>query len=252
MIDVITVRGTGEPMNGPGNMLRAVTRRLDPARFRLIGDCPYPATVGPVGADPAGPSEAQSRIVGVTALAAMVRASPNLVGVIGYSLGALVVDDFRVAQAEGLYPDCQIAWSACVANPARRQGDSIDPGARGYGITGEHRPFAPGVVHLEAANPGDVITSSSAGSPLRTIADTMSAFSFAELGGWSADMADRFRRQRWQPVSLDWWRHPVETWQVYDEAARGILGYLSGREHIRAYIEGGYCERLAARINQQI
>lgn len=250
MIDIITVRGTGEQMNGPRNLLNDVVGRLDRSRYRPLGDCPYPAAVGPAGADPAGPSERTSRSIGVAALAAMIRATPNLVGVVAYSLGALVLNDFRELQARGAYLDCQLAFSASVANPARRAGDSIDPGARGYGINGERGEFEPNAPHFEVANPGDVITSSSDGSPLRALADGMSAFSFAELGGWSIDMADRFRRRRFQPVSLDWWCRPVQTWQVYDEAWRGVIGYLDGSQHIRAYLDGGYCARLAARINQ--
>lgn len=248
MIDVITVRGTGEAMNGPGNMLRNVANRLDPDRFRLIGDCPFPATVGPVGGAPDGPSVDHNIDTGVTALVAMIRASPNVVGVVGYSLGALIVTQLRELQALGVHTDCELAFTACVANPARRAGDSIDPGSHGYGITGERAEFLPNVPHFEAANPRDLITSASAGSPLRTVADGMLAFSIAELGGWSVDMATRFRSQRFQPVSVDWWRDPIGTYRAYNEAWRGVLGYL-GTEHIGEYITGGYCARLADRIN---
>lgn len=252
MIDIITIRGTGELQDDPNNMLRNVVNRLVRSRFRCIGDCPYPAAVGPAGhgLDLDGPSEATSRAYGVSALGAMVRAAPNPVGVVAYSLGALVLDDFRAVQARGAFLDCEIAFSAAVANPARRAGESIDLNPHGFGINGERDDFTPGVPHFEAANPADVITSSSAGSPLRTLADGMSAFSFAEVGGWSQDMADRLRRRRFQPVAVDWWRDPVGTWQVYDEAWRGVIGYLSGREHIAAYVEDGYCVRLADRINE--
>ncbi|AHH16604.1 hypothetical protein NONO_c18040 [Nocardia nova SH22a] len=249
MIDIITVRGTGEPMNGPGNMLTNVVEHLDPWRFRTIGDCPFPGTVGPVGAGVDGPSVRRNIDIGLASAVAMVRASPNLVGIIGYSLGALIVTALRELQAQGLYLDCELAFSACVANPKRRAGDSIDPNPHGYGITGERADFLPNVPHFEAANPADIITSSSAGSPLRAVADGMAAFSAAELGEWSLDMAGRFRSQRFQPVSLDWWRRPVQTWQVYDEAGRGIIGYLDRTAHIIEYVRGGYCARLADRIN---
>jgi len=248
-IDIITVRGTGEQLGAPNAMLRNVVRELNPEKFHYLGDCPYPATVGPVGAGPVGPSEATSIEIGLTALSAMVRATPNPVGILGYSLGALVVDAFMEAKAQGLFPECEVAFTACLANPARREGDSVDSGARGYGINGPHGDFPEGHIHLEYANKDDVITSCAAGSPLRGIADGMSAFSFAEIGGWSQDLVDRLRRRRFQPINWDWWRNPVETWQLYDEAARQVVGYLSGQDHIRTYIEGMYCHRMAEAIN---
>ncbi|PPJ31858.1 PE-PPE domain-containing protein [Nocardia nova] len=251
MIDIITIRGTGEPLGGSGNMLRNVVDHLDRSRYRYVGDCPYPATVGPAGAglDVDGPSETTSRAYGVAALAAMIRNAPNPVGIITYSLGALVLDDFRAIQARGAYLDCEVAFSAAVANPARRAGESIDDTSYGYGINGPRDDFAPGPPHFEAANPEDVITSCPLGSPLRALADGMSAFSFAELGGWSQDMAERLRQCRFQPVTLGWWQRPVETWRLYEETYWDIIGYLNGREHIAAYIDDGYCSRLADRIN---
>ncbi len=98
---------------------------------------PYPGTVGPAGGKPDGPSAETSIEIGVTALAAMIRATPNNVGVLGYSLGAEVVTAFLEAQARGLFAECELAFSGCLANPARKEGDSVDSGSRGYGIDGE-------------------------------------------------------------------------------------------------------------------
>ncbi len=105
-----------------------------------------------------------------------------------------------------------------------------------------------GVPHLEYANELDGITSCAAGSPLRGLADGIEAFSFAELGGWSQSLVDKLLQKRFQPVSWDWWRDPIGTWRLYDEAARQVVGYLDGSQHIRAYIDGGSCHRMAKAI----
>lgn len=249
MIDIFTIRGTGEGFGDPNSMLRNVVRDLDSSRFRYAGDVPYPATVGPAGGRPDAPSAETSIEIAVESLASMIRATPSRAGVLGYSLGALAVGRIMEAKARGDYADCEVAFTACLANPARREGDSIDSGARGYGIVGQHGDFPPGHVHLEYANPLDGITSCAAGSPLRRLADGIEAFSFAELGGWSQGLVDRLLRKRFQPVAWDWWRDPVGTWQLYDEAARQVVGYLSGQDHIRTYIEGGYCHRMAEAVN---
>lgn len=249
MIDVITCRGTGEHPNAASNMLFGVTRRLDGNHFNILGDLDYPASVGPAGGGVFGPSEDESIRIGVQNLAGMVRAATNPVGLLGYSLGSLVVTGFREAQARGEYGDCEIAWSACVANPRRAVGDTIDLYSAGFGINGQHGAFAPDVMHLEAANPADAITSCPENSPLRTVADDMSAFSCAMLGSWTQDLATKMLQRRFQPTSWGWWQNPIATFDLYDAAAHGILGYLSGKDHIHTYIDGGYLERLANRIN---
>lgn len=251
VVDIVTARGTGEPYQGANNMLTLVTASLDPARYALLGDVQYPAAVGPANQDGnlLGPSEDESIRLGIAALAGMIRSSPNKVGLIGYSLGSELVSRFLEAQAAGQYTDCELAFSACVANPLRAEGDSIDAHPVGYGINGPHGPFPAGAVHLEAANPLDMITSCPEGSPLRALADGMSAFSFAQLGGWTQDLVKTLLQHRFQPVSIDWWQHPVTMWDLYEGAAIGVQGYLTRQTHIDAYIEGGYCSRLAAAIN---
>ncbi|MCX4094284.1 PE-PPE domain-containing protein [Nocardia sp. alder85J] len=248
-VDVITCRGTSEPLDGEHNMLTYVTGELDPARYALAGDLPYPAALGPIGPDgnPLGPSEDESVAAGVDALVRSIRSRVNPVGLLGYSLGAEVISRFLEARARGEFADCVVAWSACVANPLRREGDSIDPNPYGWGIAGQMRAD-PAHPHFEVANALDTITSCPADSPLRTIADAMSAFSFAELGGWTEDLADRLRHDRWQPGDPQWWLHPARTWRRYDEAAADVIGYLTG-QHNTAYIVGGYCGHLATILN---
>ncbi|MFF4022271.1 PE-PPE domain-containing protein [Nocardia elegans] len=232
-------------------MLAAVTRKLDPAVYEIGLDIDYPAAIGLVNPDRslAGCSEEKSIQLGVTALVRAIRRTPNRVGLLGYSLGAEVVTRFLEAKARGEFADCELAWAATIANPLRREGDSIDADPAGFGINGQHAPWPGNIPTWEVANPADGITSCPPDSPLRTLADSVSAFSFAELGGWTADLTDRIRRNRWQPTDREWLSHPVRTWSLWSRAADMMAGYLVGGAHTRAYQEFGYCDRLAEVIN---
>lgn len=251
MIDLITCRGTGEPQSGPTNMLTLVTAKLDPARFRVLADCQYPASIGVANQtwNPIGPSEDESVQAGIADLAMLIRSTPNKVGILGYSLGAEVVSRFLEAQAAGQYSDCELAFSACVANPLRRQGDSIDPNPQGFGINGQ-MSCEPPQPHFECANPQDGITSCPADSPLRDIADVVSAFGLAQIGGWTHDLVNRLLERRWQPANWGNLLHPIKTWETYQTAADLVAGYLTGA-HTRAY-ENGLTARLADVINHMV
>ncbi|MFI5781116.1 PE-PPE domain-containing protein [Nocardia sp. NPDC051570] len=251
MITVLTCRGTGEPLGGSANLLTAVTQRLDPGKYALGGDVDYPASIGPVNPLRAtdGCSERQSIEAGVAALAAAIRRVPDKVGLLGYSLGAQVVTRFLEAKARGAFDDCELVWAANIANPLRLEGDSIDPDPIGFGINGQRGAWPDDIFTWEVAAPVDGITSCPADSPLRGLADGISAFGFAELGGWSADLADRLRRNRWQPNRIEWWRHPAHAWEQWSRAATLMEGYLVGGTHTTGYIDNGYCARLAAIIN---
>lgn len=48
--------------------------------------------------------------MGVQALVAEIRATPNCVGILGYSLGAIVVTRFLEAKVRGEYPDREVEW----------------------------------------------------------------------------------------------------------------------------------------------
>ncbi|WP_405166728.1 PE-PPE domain-containing protein [Nocardia sp. NBC_01499] len=246
MITVLTCRGTGEHLGAPTNMLSCVTRRLDSAKYLIGPDVDYPASIGPANPQNryAGCSEEQSVALGVEALAAEIRATPNRVGILGYSLGAIVVTRFLEAKARGEYPDCAVEWAANIANPLRREGDSCDQGAVGFGINGQHEPWPEGIETWEVAHHADGITCCPADSPLRTLADTMSAFSFAAMGGWGSALAERIRGNRWQLDHRDWWQP-----QVWSQAAVLMDGYVRGGTHTAIYRTDGYCDRLSARLN---
>lgn len=249
-ITVMTLRGTSEVAGSSNNMLCNVTSELDQSKYIIGGDLPYPASIGPdnSGVNPLGASENQSVAQGVDCIAYAVRKCPDVVGLIGYSLGAEVVSRFLELKGQGQYADCKLAWAAMVANPNRAPGESIDSPTVGYGINGAHSRYPVDVPVFNAANPQDGITSCPGNSPLRTLADQMSGFTFAGTS-WSQDLMDRMLRNRWQPADPNWWMHPIETWNRYDNAAALLRGYLIDGQHMRHYIADGYCKRLAAHLN---
>ncbi|MFB7719344.1 PE-PPE domain-containing protein [Nocardia sp. NPDC056100] len=251
MITVLTCRGTGERLGAPENMLAQVTLRLDSGKYRIGPDVDYPASIGPANPQNryGGCSEEDSIVSGVAALVSAIREAPDRVGILGYSLGAEVVSRFLEAKARGEYADCEVAWAANIANPMRMQGDSIDANAPGFGINGEHGPWPEDIPTWEAANPSDGIPCCPADSPLRALADTVSAFSFAQLGGWGAGLVEKFRGSRWQPGAYQWRQHPIRHWRLWTQAADLMQGYLSGGAHNAAYRTGGYCDRLAEILN---
>ncbi|MFE2956572.1 PE-PPE domain-containing protein [Nocardia tengchongensis] len=252
VITVLTCRGTGEQLGSPDNMLSAVTRQLDPAIYEIGPDIDYPAAIGPGNPqhNPFSCTEQQSISQGVAALVKAIHATPNRVGILGYSLGAEVVTRFLEAKARGEYPDCEVEWAATIANPMRREGDSIDPNPVGFGISGQHATWPDEIPTWEVAHPADGITSCPPDSPLRTLADTVSAFGFADMGGWTADLAERIRRNRWQAVQFGSWTHPLRIWELWSQAAALMQGYLTGGAHTTAYLAGGYCDRLATILNR--
>jgi hypothetical protein len=224
-------------------MLAYLTSLLDPSRFEIGPDIAYPASVGPAnsGGDVFGPSEEQSIAEGLPLLAEAIRATPNLVGLCGYSLGAELVSRFLEAKAVGEYADCELAWVALVANPNRAPGESIEPVPAGSGINGAHGPWPARTQVWTAANPNDGITCCPTGSPLRALAAGMSAFSFAQLGGWTLELAH-------QLLDGEWVRDQYTPDQLL-RAGQLMLGYILGGQHTTAYVQGGYIQRLADHIN---
>lgn len=245
MIDVITVRGTGEIWNSRGNMLANVTSKLDVERFRSI-DLQYPASVGPAGGRLTGASEAINVDAGVEDLAATIRHTPNVAGLLGYSLGAMVISRFLERKAAGEFTDCEVAFAGLVANPLRRQGESVDQLGTGYGIAGQREPGPTRIPVFEIANPSDGITCCPAGSPLHALADQVATFSLGDLTAWRADTRDV---------------HDLINAARYREAIALIEGYLApapwGQHTAYNHVTMPgqrpgvtYCDRLAQLINE--
>jgi len=242
VIEVLTCRGTGEVVGSKSNMLAQLSVLLDPARFVIGADIPYPASIGPVGSSGIlGPSEAGSVADGLPMIAGAIRATPDLVGLCGYSLGAELVSAFLEAQARGEYADCQIAWVGLVANPCRAASESIDPAPAGSGINGAHGLWPARLPVWTAANPNDGITCCPVRSPLRALAEDLSAFSFAQPGGWTVELAQ-------QLIDGELLAEDYSPAQLL-RAGQLMFGYLLGGQHTTEYIVGGYLQRLADRIN---
>lgn len=67
----------------------------------------------------------------------------------------------------------------------------------GFGINGQHDRWPEDITTWEVDQRADGINCCPADSPLRTLADTMSAFSFTVLGGLNSALAERIRGNRW-------------------------------------------------------
>jgi hypothetical protein len=240
-ITVLTLRGTGEPAGGPANMLRNVTDYLDTTKYEIGPDVAYPASIGPVNpqSNPQGVSEQQSIDDSIPLIATAIRGTPNLVGLLGYSLGASCVSRFLELKAQGQYADCEIAWAGFIANPWRAEGEGLNPaGTYGFGISGQHGPWPSNVKTFTVANPSDGITSCPAVSPLRDLTPGVDALTFAELD--------------WTPAyAASLLNHPggVYTPAEYLQAVALLRGYMIDGQHTTAYINQGYTSRLVAALN---
>ncbi|AZG45078.1 alpha/beta hydrolase family protein [Gordonia insulae] len=249
MITYITVCGTGEHARVPGNMLNQVAARLGGQVDHH--DLDYPASIAcfnPYG-DISGVSEAESRRRGVANLAAAIRATPHLVVLSGYSLGALVVSDFLVAKARGAFADCMVVAVVNVADPGRRAGYSYGLPSFGFGLDGQHAPWPPGIDVYQIANPVDGITSAPADSPLRVVADKIRSFSITQQGAveWFDDMIAQLNGQQATQIQANWWR--PEFWQAYAEAPGWLRGYLFDGQHTIAYGRPSWFSESGHRVN---
>lgn len=249
-ITYLTVRGTGEPVWGVNNMLNVVARMVNGPIEHV--DVDYPASIAvfnPYGKVD-GPSEMESRRQGVAALAKAIRATPHLVVLSGYSLGALVVSDFLTAQVRGMYSDCEIAGVVNIANPSRKAGQSYGLPSFGWGLDGQHGRW-PDVPVYEIANPVDGITSAPANSPWRPLADSIRTFSVTQRGAveWFNSMMARLDGQERRQAQAQWW--DASFWQAYAEAPAWLRGYLFDGQHTTAYRQPRWIDSRGARVTGQ-
>ncbi|WP_431955520.1 hypothetical protein [Nocardia lijiangensis] len=238
MIDIITLRGTGEPRNAngvPAGMLRDVTKLLDPGKFTAF-EPNWPASVGPAP-DVWGPSLETSVRLGVAAGVRAIQDSPNVCGLLSYSLGGICASRILEGVRSGKYKNVdgsplEIAFAVNIANPLRKAGQSVGnlcPPST-YGLHGQRGAW-PALDVREYANPGDIITSSPADSPLRVIDVGISPFSFVEgarFGNVTPLIFDELLR-----FLL---RNPVANLDRYAEAVHGVIGYLTpwpDGQHVR-------------------
>ena len=222
MIDVITVRGTGNTPGPRNGMCGLVATKLKFDKFQL-SDCVYPATIGRVGAsDGKGVPLDVSVAIGVADLARQTAASKNRVGLISYSLGGIIVSRFLEAVERGDFRNADgskldVAFAVNISNPSRAPGDSIVP-APGFGLHSSHGKWPANTVVYELASPRDIICSADRFSPARHIAGALSPFAALE-------------QRRTDPLA-DLWAMREADWFArfrpgrYTEAAIGLAGYL--------------------------
>ncbi|NKV45440.1 hypothetical protein GS926_14925 [Rhodococcus hoagii] len=224
MITVLSCRGIGEPLQG--NMCSAVTRRLDPTRFRVI-EVPWTASYGPVPL-PFGPAFDESLRAGRELLLRMIDEDPNPVLLLGYSGGAALAGNVAAEVGRGLHPHLELAGTALISDPFMPWAESPTPEEK-WGIAGGR--YIPGDFPVWwAADPADAICCCPANSPLRTIADQTRSFSLSNLLGWGVDLVGRLKRQEWQQVAIDW-RNRDEVHAIYRQAAHDLDGYLRRGDH---------------------
>jgi hypothetical protein len=236
--DVLILGGTWAGDGDP--VTKAFVTALDPRRFRARM-VPYPADYGKQM------SFAASRSAGMVALAKEVAITSGRVVLVGYSQGAGITGDFAAEVGSGFYPSLRGKVAACglIADPLRphRAALGADPG--GYGILGQ-RPVS-GIPTFWVAATGDPITSLSAGSPLRSVADLTEYWCLAgpsDFLKWGQSVVDMAGRKGWQR----WW-HTTTRHELADTVG-WTRGYLADGRHTTAYVADGHCKALAAALMQ--
>lgn len=230
MIDIITLRGTGEGRNSDGTaagMLQDVTKLLDWEKFSWF-EPDWPAAIGP---EPElwGPSLDTSVRLGVAAGVKAIQDSPNVCGLLSYSLGGIVASMILEGARSGEFTNTngtplEIAFVVNIANPMRRPGQSVGNLCpfNTFGLHGRRGPWPLTTNVREYANPDDIITSTPPDSPLRLIDTGISPFSLIE-GARIGNLTPLLFHELLQFLLRD----PVTNLDRYTTALRGLLAYLT-------------------------
>ncbi|GAB4585417.1 hypothetical protein [Nocardia sp. IFM 10818] len=239
MIDVITLRGTGESRNAngtPAGMLADITKLLDTEKFSCF-EPDWPASIGPTP-DVWGPSLETSVRLGVAAGVQAIQDSPNVCGLLSYSLGGIVASKILEGVVTGEFTNIdgsplEIAFVVNIANPMRRPGESVGDlcPTNTFGLHGIRGAWPLEVEVREYANPDDIITSSPANSPLRILDAGISPFSLVE-GARIGDLTQVLHAELLEFLLKD----PIANIDRYAAALRGLLGYLTpwpDGQHVR-------------------
>ncbi|WKW85513.1 serine hydrolase [Rhodococcus phage Reynauld] len=162
---------------------------------------------------------------------------------VGYSAGATLAGNWIANGhqwvARNVGPANAFMWRllgvGLLADPMRPEGGGCPAyTAPGFGIGGP-RPVPAGDFPVWwLSDPRDPICSLERNSPLRTVADQTFAMSFdpGEFPAWIADLRDRLKERRFQPVEIPWW-DPVAVVRQYLRAKDDLDGYLWRGEHVQ-------------------
>lgn len=225
-VHVLTFRGIGEKLTG--NMLDGFARRLPASWVRH--EVPWAASYGPVP-DPFGISYDRALAAGMTlgeTRERAIRAQDPQARIVlaGYSGGAALAGNLA-NRLRGL-----VDAVVLVADPNY-------PGAGGdYGIAGARTVL--GAPCLYVVNPADVICCCPRVSPLRIIATLTPLAGLGADDAWRGTqdvlrkLADPRVRASMAEQIGPWWA--PATWSRYERARVDADGYLSGREHVGAYL----------------
>lgn len=230
-VDLLWCDGTWSTPTAHSAVSEALRKRLAGTDIRFVY-VDYPAQFGPAtDVDDIAPAESVS--AGMVALRDAVRATPHLVMVGGYSLGAMVA----IAYAREILPAdpaAEVLAVTALGNPHQL----VHLGRSGIaGALSVPRPL------LSVYAPGDPIADLPLGSPLRSVADLaewMSVRSAPDALRWGEETLAKV------PTRLQrWW----EPWRWPDlAAAPGQVQAYLGTAHTADYVTGGYVDRLVSRL----
>jgi len=224
---VLAYRGTGEVL-GQG-MLADFATYLSPS-FQVV-HVDFPATLGPVGRGIQIQGVALDTAVRIGAsngLALAQKYSPGKIALLGYSLGALVVDQILTELTSStVRGDLDVMWALNIANPGRRAGESLGDvcGAVNFGLHGQRVGGPADIPVIELANPHDMITNCDPLSPIRRISDAISPFSLAAVEGIKfGDVTHQLKYRRGQEALWQFWNPAF--WARYRQAEKDVMGYI--------------------------
>ena len=218
---VVTVPGIGEASNvTPIGLLSFLTNQL-PSNF-AVQQFNWRNQYGPV---PVWNGDAYAKNVKAAEgdLMNLIAARENVI-LCGYSGGAAVVS--RVLAR--LSTTNKVKGAILVANPLRAATDSAAPG---FGVSGEHRPFAADLKFIDIANPQDIIPCCPPAQnfPVRQFAELTEHFSLAEPRPWGEELFRDIQQGALTGVVgvplHDWWL-----------AFSYMRGYLYDGQHSKWYV----------------
>ncbi|WP_037162524.1 hypothetical protein [Rhodococcoides fascians] len=225
MITIITARGVSEAIGR--NMITAVTRGLDPTRFRVRELEAFSASYGWVGGNEAfGVSQERGR----AALLRMIDEDPYPVILVGFSAGAKLVGDVAAEIASGMHPRLHVLLVGVIADPARHHTQFVGEDRGGYGITGGRWIDPKDFPVYSYTAPGDPISELPEGNPLRSLAD-LTEYWGPDIDRWLRELVKVATARQWQR----WW--DLRSWRTWSGAIFWANNYLHGGRHIKYAVE---------------